>query len=135
MVKLVSGINSTRSKLSFKFVSMVIFSVVLSGCSYINNLTYKVNKQQGNITEQKHVDKLEIGMTKEQVKFLLGTPMSVDSFNHDRWDYIYTYQAGNREPTRNNLTIYFENNKLAKFEGEALVNPQKLKADSEDDEG
>ena len=116
----------------FKLLSVVLFSFLVSGCSILDSWTYKVNKQQGNITEQKHVDKLEIGMTKEQVKFLLGTPMSVDSFNHDHWDYIYTYQAGNSETTRNNLSVYFENNKLTKFEGEALIQPNKLKQKAEE---
>jgi outer membrane protein assembly factor BamE len=93
-----------------------------------------VNKQQGNITEQKHVDKLEIGMTKAQVKFLLGTPMSIDSFDHDRWDYIYTYKAGNNDPVRNNLSVFFENNLLAKIEGKALVQPNNPDEDDSEDE-
>ncbi|PCJ51071.1 MAG: outer membrane assembly protein BamE [Gammaproteobacteria bacterium] len=114
----------------FKLLNVVIFSLLLSGCSVVDMLIYKVSKQQGNITEQKHVDKLEIGMTKEQVKFLIGTPMSVHSFDHDRWDYIYTFQAANLEPTRNNLTVYFENNKLTKIEGEALVKKGKLTKES-----
>ena len=116
----------------FKLLSVVIFTILLRGCTVIDSIIYKVNKQQGNITEQKHVEKLEIGMTKAQVKFLLGTPMSISSFNHDRWDYIYTYKAGNNEPTRNNLTVNFENNKLTKIDGEALVQPDKLKKQTEE---
>ena len=117
----------------FRLLYIGILSLLISGCSIIDSWTYKVNKQQGNITEQKHVDKLEIGMTKEQVKFLLGTAMSVDSFDHDRWDYIYTYQAGNNAATRNNLSVFFENNKLSKIEGEALLQPNKLKEKAKDD--
>ena len=117
----------------FKLLNVVIFSLLLSSCSIVDAIIYKVNKQQGNITEQKHVDKLEIGMTKEQVKFLLGTPMSVSTFNHDRWDYIYTYKAGNNEATRNNLTVYFENNMLTTMEGEALMQSKKSKTKICDD--
>lgn len=104
----------------FKFLSMVLLSILISSCGIIDSWVYKINKQQGNITEQKQVDKLEIGMTKEQVRFVMGTPMAVDSFNLDRWDYIYTYQPGHSEVSRNNLTVYFEDNKLVKIEGEAL---------------
>lgn len=118
----------------FRLLYIVLFSLLISGCSIIDSWTYKVNKQQGNITEQKNVDKLEIGMTKEQVKFLLGTAMSIDSFDHDRWDYVYTYQAGNEASTRNNFSVVFENNKLTEIEGEALVKTKKpkVKDDTED---
>jgi outer membrane protein assembly factor BamE len=118
----------------FRLLYIVLFTLLVSGCSIVDSWTYKVNKQQGNITEQKHVDKLEIGMTKEQVKFVLGTPMSVDSFDHDRWDYIYTYQSGNRDATRNNLSVFFENNKLSKIEGEPLVKNTEPEKESEEDE-
>jgi outer membrane protein assembly factor BamE len=126
----------------FRLLYICLFTLLISGCSILDDWTYKVNKQQGNITEQKHVDQLEVGMTKEQVKFLLGTSMSIHTFDHDRWDYIYTYKAGNDEPTRNNLTVYFENNALSKIEGEALVKtiiPKKkvvdeADADNEEDE-
>ena len=104
----------------FKFLSVVLLSILVSSCSIVDSFVYKINKQQGNITEQKQVDKLEIGMTKEQVRFVMGTPMTIDSFNIDRWDYIYTYKPGHGEVTRNNLTVYFEDNKLTKIEGEAL---------------
>jgi outer membrane protein assembly factor BamE len=119
----------------FRLLYICLFTLLISGCSILDDWTYKVNKQQGNITEQKHVDQLEIGMTKEQVKFLLGTSMSIHTFDHDRWDYIYTYKAGNDEPTRNNLTVYFENNALSKIEGEALVKtivPKKKVVDEAD---
>ena len=116
-----------------KLLYVVLFSFLISGCSILDSWTYKVNKQQGNITEQKHVEKLEIGMTKEQVKFLLGTPMSVDSFDHNRWDYVYTYKSGNSDATRNNLTVFFDNNSLSKIDGEALVQPNKVKQETADE--
>ncbi len=104
----------------FKFLNMVLLSILISSCGIVDSWVYKINKQQGNITEQKQVDKLEIGMTKEQVRFVMGTPMAVDSFDIDRWDYIYTYKPGHGDLNRNNLTVYFEDNKLVKIEGEAL---------------
>ena len=100
----------------YKFLSIILLTVLVSSCSLVDPWIYKINKQQGNITKQKQVDKLEIGMTKEQVQFIMGTPMSVDSFNTDRWDYIYTYKPGHSELTRNNMTLTFADNKLIKID-------------------
>lgn len=125
----------------YKLLSMMLLAFMISGCGLLDPLVYKITKQQGNFTEEKHVKQLEIGMSKEQVKFLLGTPMSIDSFDHDRWDYIYTYQDGNDKVTRNNITIRFENEKLISIDGEAFIkdkDPLSKKAgdeDGEDEEG
>jgi len=109
----------------YRFLTIVLLSLLVSSCSIVDPWVYKITKQQGNITKQKHVDKLEIGMTKEQVQFIMGTPMSVDSFNPDRWDYVYTFKPGHGELTRNNLTLSFTDNKLSSIEGEPLVNERK----------
>jgi len=109
----------------YRFLSIILLTVLVSSCSVVDPWIYKINKQQGNITKQKQVDKLEIGMTKEQVQFIMGTPMSVDSFNTDRWDYIYTYKPGHSELTRNNLTLTFADNQLIKIEGKALLDDDK----------
>jgi len=105
----------------YRLLNIVLLSLLIGGCGILDPWVYRIDKQQGNITEEKHVDKLEMGMTREQVKFVLGTPMSMDAFNQDRWDYIYTYKNGDGELTRNNLTIYFVDNKLNKIDGKALI--------------
>jgi len=111
----------------YRFLSIALLTVLVSSCSVVDPWIYKINKQQGNITKQKQVDKLEIGMTKEQVQFIMGTPMSVNSFNTDRWDYIYTYKPGHGELTRNNLTLSFDDNQLIKIEGKALLDDKEDK--------
>ncbi len=105
----------------YRFITIVLLTLLASSCSLVDPWVYKINKQQGNITKQKQVDKLEIGMTKEQVQFIMGTPMSIDSFNTDRWDYIYTYKPGHGEITRNNLILSFTDNKLSNIDGKALI--------------
>ena len=115
----------------YKFLNVVLLTILISGCSILDPWVYKINKQQGNITDQKLVDKLELGMTKEQVRFVMGTPMAVDTFNQDRWDYIYTYKDGNDKLTRNNITVYFVDNKLTKIDGEALIKSLVGSEDSE----
>lgn len=114
----------------YKLLSTVLLSILISGCGLLDPWIYRIDKQQGNITESKHVDKLELGMTREQVKFVLGTPMSMDAFNQNRWDYIYTYKTGDGVLTRNNLIIYFEDNKLSKIDGKPLI--QRTVADEND---
>ena len=119
----------------YKLLQITTLAFIISGCSIVDSWVYKINKQQGNITEEKSVDKLEMGMTKEQVKFILGTPMSVDSFDTNRWDYIYTLQIGNDDPIHNNLTVYFVDNKLVKIDGEALAKKRKDAAKKTADSG
>jgi outer membrane protein assembly factor BamE len=81
------------------------------------NLIYKQNIQQGNALEQEDLDELEIGMTKNQVSFLLGTPAISDPFNHDRWDYISTFSRRGGDPVRRLVSLEFENDRLAKMTG------------------
>jgi len=116
----------------YRFLSVVLLSILISGCGVLDPWIYKINKQQGNITNQKLVSKLEMGMTKEQVRFLMGTPMGVDTFNSNRWDYIYTYKPGHGELTRNNLTLYFDDNKLSKIDGKPLIDDKGNNQKTED---
>ena len=62
---------------------------------------YRINIQQGNFLDQAAVDQVKAGMTRSQVRYLLGTPMVADSFNKERWDYIYYLKKGRTAtPTR-----------------------------------
>lgn len=84
-----------------------------AGC----NIIYKQNIQQGNALEQDDLDQLELGMTKNQVSFLLGTPAIHDPFHHDRWDYISTFSRRGGEPVRRLVTLDFENDRLTAMTG------------------
>lgn len=78
---------------------------------------YRVNIQQGNFLEAKNVDQVVLGMTRSQVRFLLGTPMLADSFHPDRWDYLYYYKEGKTQKVeRRELTIYFADEKVLKID-------------------
>ena len=79
---------------------------------------YRINVEQGNIIDQKKVDKLKIGMSRRQVRFILGTPLVEDSFNLDRWDYTHTIRNGKNSLLDERLTVYFEGDKLARIEGD-----------------
>jgi outer membrane protein assembly factor BamE len=83
----------------------------LAGC------VYRMDIQQGNYLEGKTVSKLEVGMTRTQVRYLLGTPMVPAVFDRDRWDYLYYFQSGRlRKPAQRHLAVYFKDDKVTRFE-------------------
>ena len=82
----------------------------LAGC------VYRMPIQQGNFLDPPQVAQLETGMTRSQVMFLLGTPMVPSGFDADRWDYFYSLRHRRLQtPVTRRLTVYFENDKVARF--------------------
>lgn len=78
---------------------------------------YRINIQQGNFLDQAAVDQVKSGMTRSQVRYLLGTPMVADSFNKERWDYIYYLKKGrNRHTDSRRVTVYFDGDKVARLD-------------------
>jgi outer membrane protein assembly factor BamE len=89
----------------------LLFVFAASGC------VYRMDVQQGNLLDGEQVDQVEVGMTRSQVRFLLGTPMVIDSFNADRWDYVYSLRRGySRKVSRQHLVVWFEGDKVARIE-------------------
>jgi len=87
---------------------VLVLPWLLAGC------VYRMNIQQGNYLEGKTVDQLQTGMTRSQVRYLLGTPMAPDIFNHDRWDYVYYLKKGRlRGPEKRRLIVHFQDDKVA----------------------
>lgn len=86
---------------------------------------YKMTVQQGNIISEEMVDQLSPGMTKSQVRYLLGTPMLTDFFHTDRWDYTYTVRRGHQEMEVKTLTLHFQDDTLARIEGDLRPDPNR----------
>lgn len=101
-------------------VLAVVLILSLSGCS---SWVYRYDIPQGNFLEQKNIDKLQIGMTKEQVKFILGSPVIVDSFNKSTWHYVYKFKSGRSSDfdSRKDFTIEFKDEKLVSASGDFEV--------------
>jgi len=95
------------------FIAMMAALILTGGCKLI----YKQNVQQGNAHEQEDLDTLEVGMTKKQVAYLLGTPAIHDPFHQDRWDYISMLSRRGGEPVRRLVTLTFENDILVATDG------------------
>jgi len=85
---------------------------------------HRIEIQQGNIIEQEMVDKLKPGMTKAQVRFVLGTPLIADTFDQKRWDYYYSKKDGDGKEVTEKFSIYFEGDKLQSFEGNIAPSDQ-----------
>jgi len=98
-------------------VSIITIALSLSACS---SWVYRIDIPQGNYLEQKSIDKIQVGMTKEQVKFILGSPVLVDTFDEDTWNYVYRLKSGRSEKLnmQKGFKVQFENDKLISASGD-----------------
>jgi outer membrane protein assembly factor BamE len=89
----------------------LLASLILSAC------VYSIDIQQGNLLESKDIDRVTVGMTRVQVRSLLGTPMVSDPFEGERWDYVY-YLKRNRSSKvfKQNFIVFFEGDKVSRIE-------------------
>ena len=84
--------------------------ILAAGCVYVAPVS------QGNLLDQAAVDQVEVGMTRNQVRFLLGTPMIDDPFHANRWDYVYYLKIGRKDATfKRWLSIHFENERVSQI--------------------
>jgi outer membrane protein assembly factor BamE len=82
---------------------------------------YRMNIQQGNYVSQEMVAQLKPGMTKEQVRYVLGTPLITDIFHADRWDYVYYYVPAYSQPQERKITVLFDKDgRLSRVEGDVV---------------
>ena len=91
----------------------------LSGCGIL--APYRIDIQQGNFVSQEMVAQLKPGMTKEQVRFVLGTPLVTDIFHAERWDYVYTLERRGAPRQQRRLAVFFEGGKLARLDGDVAA--------------
>ena len=92
-------------------VGLALLGLGTSGC------VYRMNVQQGNYLDARQVVQVKEGMTRAQVRFLLGTPMLPDAFDRDRWDYLYYLKIGRlQKAEEQRLTIYFTDDKVSRIE-------------------
>jgi outer membrane protein assembly factor BamE len=81
---------------------------------------YKIDIQQGNVVTQEMMEKLKPGMTPSQVRFILGTPLVVDAFHKDRWDYVYRFSRRGELQESRRIVIVFKDDKLERIEGDVV---------------
>jgi outer membrane protein assembly factor BamE len=100
---------------SLTFVGLL----ALAGCSFPG--VYKIDIQQGNVVTQDMIDQLRPGMTRRQVRFIMGNPLIQDTFHANRWDYLYSLQPGGGERQQERMSIFFnESDQLVSLSGDFM---------------
>ena len=106
-------------------LSLVTSLVFLSSCGFVPRIPgvkpYRIDIQQGNFISQDMIAQLKPGMSKEQVRLALGTPLLTDIFHADRWDYIYWRERPGEKREHRKLTVHFEDGKLMRLDGEGAA--------------
>lgn len=112
-------------------------SLLLTGCSSVSDpyapessvlekipLMYKRDLQQGNVITQELINRLKPGMTKSQVNYILGTPLLVDVFHLERWDYLYLERKGKQAAEQKRISLFFQDDRLVRTAGDLY--PQRV---------
>lgn len=117
---------------------------VLAGCGSFDNMSrgiagivtpYKVEIVQGNVISREQVEQLKPGMSRQQVRDLLGTPLVASLFHNDRWDYVFTLKRQGAEPQQRRLTVFFKGEALERFEGDPMPSEAEFVASLENRRG
>ena len=102
----------------------LIIAIALGSLLTSSGCVYRQAIAQGNLIEQEDLDQAELGMTRNQIRFLLGTPMIDDPFHKDRWDYIYYLKIGRKDATfKRWVSIFFEDGLVSEIRKEQELAP------------
>jgi len=107
-----------------RLATIIAISLALSGCLK----THRIDIQQGNLITEAEVAQLEPGMTKREVRYILGTPLIVDPFHQNRWDYFYSFDRRGEENVQRRISIIFEDDIMKVIEGDIGINTEKTVA-------
>ncbi|MBL8482828.1 MAG: outer membrane protein assembly factor BamE [Rhodocyclaceae bacterium] len=101
---------------------IVLAAGLVAGCSVTDKLNpYRIDIRQGNFVSQEQASQLRAGMTRDQVRFLLGTPVLADPFHAERWDYVYHFRTRGQEPEERRLAVFFRDGKLVRVSGDVVA--------------
>ncbi|MDP5240761.1 outer membrane protein assembly factor BamE [Uliginosibacterium sp. 31-16] len=105
------------------FLSAAVCLLTACSSNTLTNLVkpYRIDVRQGNAITQEMLSQLSPGMSREQVRFVMGSPLLVDVFHADRWDYVYQHSVGYAEPERRKVALFFANDKLLRVEGDVVA--------------
>lgn len=100
-----------------KFIIISFISLSLFSCS-----SYKIDIRQGNYVSQEMLNQLEVGMPARKVRLIMGTPLLIDTFHPDRWDYVYSFQPQGEEREQRHIALFFdEKAQLIRISGDVKV--------------
>ncbi len=108
----------------FRILLAVVLLEAAAGCTYVPRIPgitpYRMEIQQGNYVSQDMVSQLKAGMSKEQVRFILGTPLVTDIFHAERWDYLYFRETSDGKREQRKLVVHFDNGQLTRIDGDVV---------------
>jgi outer membrane protein assembly factor BamE len=106
------------TRLNRRLVLLLVCLAAVSAC------VFRIDVQQGNLLEDDDIDAVQMGMTRSQITFVLGTPMVEDAFHHDRWDYIYYFRKGrSKVADRRWVIVYFDGDRVRDIQKDVPLNP------------
>ena len=104
---------------------ILLIALIFSALTVSSGCVYRSSISQGNLIEQEDLDQVEVGMTRNQVRFLLGTPMIDDPFHKDRWDYVYYLKVGREDATfKRWVSVLFEDDTVAEIRKDQELAPK-----------
>ena len=104
-------------------ISALCASLLLTACASWLPEPHKLDLQQGNTVKLEQLESIEVGMTKSEVRKIMGSPMLSDPFHNQRWDYIYRFIPNKGFVRKSLLTLYFEEDVLVKIDDSKYVEP------------
>lgn len=114
--------------------------LALPGCASLNDTAaslstlgglitpYRIDILQGNVVVREQVEALQPGMSREQVRNILGTPLVASAFHADRWDYVFTFRRQGQEPQQRRVSVFFEGPLLERIEADELPTEEEFVA-------
>lgn len=106
------------SSVPYRLISAAALVLALSGCSMLT--PYKVDILQGNVVTREQAQALKPGMSREQVREILGSPLLASVFHADRWDYVFTLKRQGQETQRRRVSVFFKGDQLERHEADEL---------------
>ncbi len=103
----------------------LIIAIVLANLAVSSGCVYRQAISQGNLVAQEDLDQVEVGMTRNQVRFLLGTPLVDDPFHEDRWDYVYFLKVARKDATfKRWVSVFFEDDRVSEIRKDQELEPK-----------
>lgn len=116
-----------------KPVVLLCCALILGACSSLKFPgVYRIPVLQGNYLEEDMVEQLEVGLTKRQVRYIMGTPMIQDTFNNDRWDYFYSVRRGDDTLRSNHFTVHFKDDRVTHWDGDYTAIKKQIEQEQEE---